>query len=271
MDKPAHWAHVAEAFSRKALVYDTFGQDHPNLARLRGKVYRTVLDQLQPASHILELNAGTGTDATFFARQGFHVHVTDIAPGMIAQIERKIKTYNLQERLTVQPCSFTDLAQIGGEPFDCIFSNFGGLNCLEDLQIVTQALPRLLRPGGIVVWIIMPPICLWELANVFAGDWRSATRRLARHGVRANVDGVQFTTYYFTPRQVIRAFGRAFKFERLQGLSVFTPPADRKNFARRFSALYKILVWLDDRLADVPPGRGWGDFFILTMRYVQLI
>ena len=34
------------------------------------------------AGSILELNAGTGTDAVWFAERGYRVHATDIAEGM---------------------------------------------------------------------------------------------------------------------------------------------------------------------------------------------
>ena len=53
-----HIEAVAEAFSRKALIYDEFGEGHPNLARMRRKVREHVLDFLKPGDRILELNAG---------------------------------------------------------------------------------------------------------------------------------------------------------------------------------------------------------------------
>ncbi len=259
--------NVAEAFSRKALVYDEFGCDHANLTRMRAKVYRQVMASIQPGARILELNAGTGADAVFLARQGFRVHATDLAPGMIERIEQKIAQHNLQDRLSVQQCSFTALEQIDQEPFDCLFSNFGGLNCIPDLRIVTRALPRLLVPGGIVTWVVMPPVCLWDFTALLRGDIRAATRRLSRHGALANVEGVRFMTYYFTPRQVAASFGDEFELRRIQGLSVLTPPADRKNFAVRLPRLYRLLVALDDRIADRRPFREWGDFFTITLRY----
>ncbi len=259
---------VAEAFSRKALVYDAFGQDHPNLTRMRGRVYRELLAYVQPPAHILELNAGTGADAAHLARLGFCVHATDIAPGMLAQIKAKIEREGLEARLTVQECSFTDLSEVTGRTFDCILSNMGGLNCTEDVGVVARQMPRLLREGSIVTWVIMPPRCLWDFAALLKGDWRTATRRLARKGVRANIEGVEIITCYHAPEQVMRAFDARFRVERVQGLSVFAPPADRKQFALRFPRLYRLLVLLDEHLAHRRPFRAWGDFYILTLRYL---
>jgi hypothetical protein len=48
---------------------------------------------------------------------------------------------------------------------------------------------------------------------------------------------------------------------------VITPTAESKGLAKRHPRLYAALAWLDDRLSRVPPWRGWGDFFIVTLRY----
>lgn len=266
MSTPAidHFDRVAEAFSRKAEAYDAFGADHINLARLRRKVYDHVLRFLQPADRMLELNAGTGIDAAFFAGQGYAVHAIDIAPGMIDRCASKIDQYQLHDRLTVQALSFTDLDRIASGPFQYVFSNFGGLNCLADLSLVTRHLARVLAPGGKVTWVIMPPVCPWEIALLLKGKGRLATRRLRRGGTLANVEDVHFMTYYFTPRRVLTALGPDFQLRRLEGLSVFTPPADRIDFPRRHPRLYRALVKLDDALSPRAPFHHWGDFFILT-------
>lgn len=262
-----HFQQVAQAFTYKAEAYDQFGLDHPNLARMRREVYSHVLRFAAPGSHILELNAGTGADAAFFASRGYIVRATDISPGMVAAIREKILRLGLQGRLAVEQCSFTDLSAITGGPFDYIFSNFGGLNCIPDLTWVTRQLPGLLKPGGRLTWVVMPPVCPWDLAQALRGDLRQALRRLQPGGTLANVAGVRFRVHYFTPGQVQRALGAQFRRLALEGLSVFAPPADRKHFAARYPRLYRRLVWVDECLATWPLFRGWGDFFIYTGEY----
>jgi ubiquinone/menaquinone biosynthesis C-methylase UbiE len=261
-----HMDRVARGFSQKALVYDEFGRDHPNLSRMRQRVYDHFTALVPPNSRVLELNAGTGYDAANLVRRGYHVHATDIAPGMLAQIEAKIAEQNLGDRLTVQACSFTELEQVTGGPYDAVFSNMGGLNCCDDLTQVTRHLPRLLHPGGVVTWVIMPPICPWELVK-FAKDFRVATRRLKRKNVLAHVEGTHFAVHYYTPREVRQALGPQFTPLKLAGLSVFTPTADGKDFAHNHARLYRLLAWLDDRLCEKRPFCNWGDFFILSSRY----
>lgn len=258
---------IAEAFSRTADRYDAFAVDHPNQTRMRRRVYAHLARFLPPGARILELAAGTGTDATHLAREGFRVHATDVAPGMLRRLRDKVAREGLQDRVTVQECSFTDLAAVRDGPFDVVFSNLGGLNCAPDLSSVIRDLPLVLRPGGVVTWVLMPPICLWELALVLRGQLRTAVRRLSRGGTRAHLEGLYFTVRYYTPREVVAAFGGDYRLLAIEGLSVITPTAESKNLAKRHPRLYAALCWLDERLASTPPWRGWGDFFIVSLRY----
>jgi ubiquinone/menaquinone biosynthesis C-methylase UbiE len=141
---------VNAAFSRQAAVYDAYEEHHAILQWMRDQVRAHALSFLQPADKILELNAGTGLDAVFFARRGFKVHATDLSDGMISQLKRKVDLLKLQDKITVQQCSFTELEKARIGPIDYIFSNFGGLNCVADLTFVTKKIPALLKPGGFV-------------------------------------------------------------------------------------------------------------------------
>lgn len=258
---------IAEAFSRTAEKYDAFAEDHPHLTRMRNKVYAHVERFLPKTARILELNCGTGADAVELAKRGYVVHATDNAPGMLARLREKVERFGLEGKVTFQRCSFTELSAVQGAPFDAVFSNLGGLNCIPDLSPVIAQLPNVLRPNGIVTWTLMPPVCLWEMAEIFRGHPRLAFRRFARSGTRSHLEGLFFTVYYFTPAKVLRWFGSDYDCLAIEGLSVITPTAESKNFAKRYPRLYRTLCLLDDRLASRSPWRGWGDFFIITLRY----
>ena len=261
---------IAQAFSLTAEKYDLFALDHPNQTRMRHKVYAHLQRYLQPGQRILELNAGTGIDAAYLAQQGYRVHATDIAPGMLARLENKQSALGLADRLSFQQASFTELDLIRGGPYDAVFSNLGGLNCIPDLRPVVDQLPRVLRPGGLVTWVLMPPVCLWELATVFLGQFRLAFRRFSKNGTRAHLEGKYFTVYYFSPSRVRSFFPAESRLLSIEGLSVITPTAESKNLAKRHPKIYAALAWLDDRLAPLPPWRGWGDFFIISFRHEPL-
>jgi ubiquinone/menaquinone biosynthesis C-methylase UbiE len=258
---------IAEAFSRTAKKYDAFANDHPNQTRMRNKVYLHVQRYIPIGSSILELNAGTGTDAIELAKLGYTVHATDIASGMLERLQEKVQRLDLSKQITFQQCSFTELDKINSAPFDAIFSDLGGLNCIPDLSLVITQLPKVLRPEGLITWVLMPPVCIWEMAEIFRVHPRLAFRRFARAGTPAHLEGLYFTVYYFTPEKVLRWFGEEYMCLSIEGLSVLTPTAESKNFAKRYPRLYRTLSWLDDRLATRRPWRGWGDFFIITLRY----
>ncbi len=257
---------IAEAFSRTAEKYDSFADDHPHLTRMRNKVYDHIGRLLPRGSRILELNAGTGTDAVALAQRGYFVHATDIAPGMLARLQEKVQKLGLGNQITFQQCSFTNLGEVQGGPFDAVFSDLGGLNCIPNLTPVIKSLPKILKPNGLVTWVLMPPVCLWEMAEVFRGNFRLAFRRLSKSGVRSHLEGLYFDIYYFTPRQVLEWFGDDFSLAALDGLSVITPTAESKNLAKQYPRLYRALAWLDDRLSTRRFWREWGDFYILSVR-----
>jgi ubiquinone/menaquinone biosynthesis C-methylase UbiE len=258
---------IAEAFSRTAEKYDAFAEDHPHLTRMREKVYSHLMRYVPRGAHILELNAGTGTDAVQLARRGYSIHATDIAPGMLSRLRAKVDTLGLHDQLTMEERSFLSLEDTQGAPFDAVFSDLGGLNCVPDLRPVIRQVPKVLKPGGVVTWVLMPHVCLWEMAEIFRGNFSLAFRRFSRGRVQANLEGLTFDVYYFSPRQVIAWFGDDFELVALEGLSVFTPTAESKNFAKWHPRLYRALSWLDDKLSPHWPWYGWGDFYILTMRY----
>ena len=258
---------IAEAFSRTAEKYDAFAKDHPHLTRMRNKVYDHISRYLPRGSSILELNAGTGTDAVQLAQRGYFLHATDVAPGMLDRLRDKVQNLNIQDRVTVEERSFLFLDNVPGALFDAVFSDLGGLNCVPDLSPIIRQLPKVLGVGSVVTWVLMPRICLWELMEVFRGNFRLAFRRRTRRAVRANLEGLRFDVYYFSPRQVLDWFGEDYDLLALEGLSVITPTAESKNFAKRFPRFYHALSWLDDKLSPDWPWYGWGDFYILSLRY----
>lgn len=261
---------VDEGFSRKAEVYDEYCERHPVIRWARRIIRDEVIGNLPPHASILELNAGTGSDAAYFAKQGYRVHATDIATGMISAIQAKIKMLDVGGRFTVQKISFTELEQTIGVPYDLIFSNFGGLNCIPDLQAVTQSLPRLLKPGGHVVWVIMPPICPWDMVHALRGKFNIALRRFNAHGTLANVENAKIMTWYHSPKKVTASFGADFQLARRRSVSLFCPPSYMDRFPHRFAVLTNILMKLDETLGRRYPFSCWGDFVVYTYRYAPV-
>jgi ubiquinone/menaquinone biosynthesis C-methylase UbiE len=254
-------------FSRKADVYDAYCDQHPVIRWSRSIVRQEVSRRLGPNGSILELNAGTGADAAYFVERGYRVHATDIASGMISAIQQKRSLSKNAERFTVQQLSFTSLDQVTGGPYDLIFSNFGGLNCIPDLKMVAKSMPGLLNPGGYLIWVVMPPVCLWELVQLLRGQLHVATRRFKAGGVMANVEGAAVMTWYHSPKKLLEVLTPQCRLIHRQSLSLFCPPSYMDRFPHRFPRLTQFLLNLDERLGSRFPFNNWGDFIAYTFQY----
>jgi len=81
---------TAKAFDKQSIHFDVlFGAD--SIIRYKRQRVRDHVDLLlNPGSSILELNAGTGEDAVYFAKKGHQVHAPDISAGMQLILGKKI-------------------------------------------------------------------------------------------------------------------------------------------------------------------------------------
>jgi len=257
---------INEAFTKQSLHYDTNDFQNPLLSAMRMQVYQHVSKFIRRPSRILELNAGTGIDALYFIQQGHTVHATDLSDGMIRQISKKVN--DCPNRLTVQQLSYDQLDQLKGQKFDFIFSNFGGLNCIHELSKITKDLRSILNPGGYVTWVIMPPICFWEIVSILKGN-RNAFRRLNKNGVVAHLEGRHFRIWYHSFLSIKKSFGPNFKLIHHEGLAALLPPPHVFNFPIRHPWLYKTLQRIDAAVRNHFPFNRWADHIIISFQLVS--
>jgi ubiquinone/menaquinone biosynthesis C-methylase UbiE len=258
---------VNKAFTLQSNNYDKYDEGNHILTWMRKLVRAHALLFLRPGDKILELNSGTGIDAVFFAEKGFDVHCTDLSDGMIEQIKRKIEKLKQPGKITFQQCSYTELNKIKGKKFDFIFSNFGGLNCIPDLKEVTKFFPSLLNNNGRICFVILPPLCPWELIQILRGKFSFALRRFGKNGTLANVEGINFRTYYFSAGNVKRALGVNFKIISKQGLGIFTPSPQMEKIPKNFPRFTKALNRIDETISGVFPFNRIGDHIMITAEY----
>ncbi|HCW06626.1 MAG TPA: hypothetical protein DGG95_04585 [Cytophagales bacterium] len=262
----SHWVSINKAFSKQSIHFDQDDEANPVLQTWRKRVYHHVDQFVKPGSKILELNAGTGIDAIHFAKQGHTVHATDLSDGMVAAINKKIVTQGLSNKISVQQLSFQDIHQIK-EKFDVVFSNFGGINCCDDLTKITKHLPLLLNSNALVIWVIMPRVAPWEWLWFFKGKFKMAFRRFSTQGVQAKLEGEVFTTFYYSLREIKNAFADHFEFLRSEALGAFSPPPGSERFISNFPGALKGMNRLDHWLSNVFPFNRWGDHIIVTFRF----
>ncbi len=258
---------VNQAFSKQSAHYDADDLQNSILKEWRTQVYDHVHQFLKPGQRILELNAGTGLDALYFASCGNEVLATDLSDGMVHEIKQKIQYHSLNGRLKVQQLSYDTLNTLEHGKFNYVFSNFGGLNCIDDLSKVTTHLPSLLKHGAYVSWVIMPKVSLWEILGLLKGHGQKALRRFKKNGVMAHLEGEYFPTYYHSLSDIKKAFGSSFRFIQSEGLGTLSPPPHRDNLAKEKPLLYSILRKTDEHFRNSFPFNHWGDHVIVTFQY----
>ena len=259
---------INQAFTRQSNSYDDYDKSNPTLVWMRKQVMKHALKFVRKDDKILELNSGTGIDAEFFANRGYKVHCTDLSDGMIEQMKKKFSSGDLSDKISIQQCSFTELNKIEDIKFDFIFSNFGGLNCVDDLSKVTRYFPQLLNQKGRVCLVILPPICPWEIIQLIRGKFSLAFRRFHKDGVLANVEGIKFKTYYFSAKDVLNALGSEFKLLKAESLALFTPIPQMDKLPKIFPKLAKLLNKTDELISGIFPFNRIGDHIIVTAEYV---
>jgi ubiquinone/menaquinone biosynthesis C-methylase UbiE len=258
---------VTAAFDGQSFIFDELYANNTIIHYKRSRVRDHLLKYLKPNSRILELNAGTGDDAIFLARHGHFVHATDISTGMQEKLNEKVTLEHAGSSVTSEVCSYTELDKLKEEgPFDCIFSNFAGLNCTGELDLVLSDFSRLLKTGGLVVMVILPRFCLWESLLIFKGKFKTATRRFfSAKGRKANIEGASFTCWYYSPGFIKRKLGEGFNLVEVEGLCTIVPPSYIEKFPEKYPRIYSYLCRAENSLKNKWPWKYIGDYYIITL------
>lgn len=271
MNKIVHSASeqaAEKAFSKQSAIFDEIYSSNLIIQYKRQRVRDHVQQLIRPGSNILELNAGTGEDAIWFACHGHRVHATDISGGMRERLIEKVRNNKLDSKISHELCSFTELQNLENRgPYDLIFSNFAGLNCTGDLNKALGCFSGLLNPGGVVTLVILPKFCLWETMMFVRGEFKTAFRRFfSSRGVKAHIEGEYFTCWYYNPSSVIKAMENSFDVLSVEGLCTLVPPSYLENFPKKRPRLYNWLKEKENRWKSKWPWRAIGDYYIISLR-----
>ncbi len=255
---------VGAAFDQIAKVFDS-SLENDITRRLRRIIYSVVLRYVKTGSEVVDINCGTGIDAVRLLHLGYHVTGIDISQEMIRQARQKAAMHE-RRSLTFVVSSYDDLPTHIQRPVDAVFSNFGGLNCTQDLSATATSIDKILKSGGFFVGIIMPPFSVWEFLSYAARfQWKNAVRRLRSSTPATGFPKTTFPVFYYTPQNVVRKFGSGYKLATVIGLSVFSPPPQSTGFVRRFPRLSEVLFRFDKIASGLPLIRLLGDHFVIVL------
>jgi SAM-dependent methyltransferase len=268
---PARRASPAgPAFGAIAETYDALFSNSLIGRRQRGLVWREAERAFRPGQRVLEINCGTGIDALRLSGLGLKVVACDSAPEMIAAARQRLGASVHAPDIDLRCVPTEAIGQLeAGEPYDGVFSNFSGLNCLADLRPVARDLARLVRPGGKAVFCLFGKFCAWEVVwHLSGGEWRKAFRRLGDRSIPATISGSTVNVRYPSVRSLERSFRPHFRLERWVGVGVALPPSYVEPLAVRFPALVRLAAAADPWLGGCPGFRSLADHMTLTFRRI---
>jgi ubiquinone/menaquinone biosynthesis C-methylase UbiE len=235
----------------------------------RASVWNELAKTFRPGDRVLEIGCGTGVDACFLAERGVRVVACDSSSHMIAVATRRVQENGWQKLVRPLVLRAEEIATLpADELFDGAYSNFGALNCVEDLAQLARNLARLLKPGATALLCWMGPCCLWELIWYSAhGNRHKAFRRMRRNGVTARIaDGVPIRVLYPSIRSLSRTFAPEFRLQSFKGVGVAVPPSYLEDWARRHPRLFQFCEGADSYLGQCPGVRALADHVLLRLQ-----
>jgi len=258
---------MATSFDKAAAAYDmTF--THSVIGKLqRGYVYSHLIKILEDAKpqNILEINCGTGADAVWMAKHGYQVTATDISPKMIEIAQRKSDSGSptfLEVDINELPHHFKN------EKFDLIFSNFGGLNCLSEIQLELffKNTSQLLTPKGQLVLVIMPKNTVWEhIYFLSKADFKKVFRR-KKGSLIANVNGENVITYYYNPKETAQLAEYYFDYQKSYPIGFFIPPSYFEPILKNKYRLTSLLNTLESKIQRRKSLAKYADHYLIVFQ-----
>jgi ubiquinone/menaquinone biosynthesis C-methylase UbiE len=226
----------------------------------RKRVHHFLNSYLKKKSNILEVNCGTGEDAIWLSNKGHKVLATDLSPEMISTATKK-DMYNKIRFKTLDANAIDTL----NENFDLIFSNFGGLNCLNEneLKLFLDKASQSLLHNGLLIMVFISSNCTIE-------KWyfklKGKTLRRNETCSESFIENDKFTTYYYSPEKVEQLAHGKFNLLELKPIGLFIPPSYIENKIKKYPLLFKLLVSLESIFGKISWFANKADHYFIALK-----
>jgi SAM-dependent methyltransferase len=229
----------------------------------RDAVWRELDKSFQSGMHILELNCGTGVDAVHLAARGVRLVACDLSSKMIDAARKRLEETGLDSFVDFRVLATEKIESLAGDPpFDGAFSNFSGLNCVQDIPEAARNLARLLKPGAKALLCIVGRLSPWEMGWHLAHGRPALALRSFRRTPTTDITA-QGVIQYPSVNDMRRMFAPEFRLRGWMGIGVAVPPSCLEPFAGMFPGVVNGLAKIDRYLSRVPVFRRLGDCVLL--------
>jgi SAM-dependent methyltransferase len=234
----------AAAFDTLASQYDRLWTRTTVGHLQREAVWRHLAPLFKSGQTALDLGCGTGEDALKLLGAGLRVRAIDASTEMV----KIARTRGVDaEVLAIENCGRLNTT------FDAVLSNFGALNCVEDLEALREPLTRLVRPGGHLTICVIGRRCLWETAWALL---RAKPSKAFRRWRSSSLSSLGFRVFYPSKGRLEAALGSRFTLLNWRGIGLSVPPSYVTGLSG--GVLHKLDA-LDRRVAHWPILRGFAD------------
>jgi ubiquinone/menaquinone biosynthesis C-methylase UbiE len=265
---PTHFAQTYWDTAAETYAQDFTGTGIGRTRRLA--VWRRLEKAFRPGQLLLELNCGTGIDAVHLAERGMRLVACDISQRMVELARELSISTNTSDRIDFRVMPNEKIHSLIGENvFDGAFSNFCGLNCVEDLPAVIRELTRLVKPGAPILLCMIGRFVPWDIVWFLARrEPRKALRRLCGSDFRFDEPG-SVRVQRPSVREMTRLMSPAFRLRRWSGVGIAVPPTYTEQRARRLPRVIKALAGIDRLVSDLPFFRNLADCVLLEFECVK--
>jgi ubiquinone/menaquinone biosynthesis C-methylase UbiE len=261
------------AFNALAANYDTDFTTSIIGVLQRNKVWQFLVQNLpkNKSLNILEINCGTGVDAFWLAQNGHLIVATDLSSEMIAVANKKKENNLNAANISFEVCGFENLKNnFEHQQFDLIFSNFAGLNCIDNdaLLALHNDFEKLLKPNGLMVLVLLGKYCLLERLFFFLKfDFKKMNRRKNKALAYLSPNNYQDTWCY--SNQELKTIFSGFILKAKQPIGLFIPPTYLENRIKKHPKLLTLLNLLDGIFGKIGSLSDYGDHLILHFEKKQ--
>lgn len=236
---------AAISFDKIADRYDELWTRSAAGSVQRQAVWRHIDALFVPGQRVLDLGCGTGEDAVHLLQRGICVEALDSSEQMV-RIAR-------ERGVPASHTRIEDLFILDGA-FDGAISNFGALNCVEDLDSVAWELARLIRLGGYFAACWIGRFCAWETAWYLAHKDLVKARRRWRH--RSWSASFDMPVFYPSRSQIAHAFRGRFRLVGWYGIGMAVPPSYVSGIS---PSTMSLMSAVDRTCAHLPGFRALAD------------